>query len=106
MICFSGITDCDWDENNKVKNTLKHAVSNSECEECFLNSYKFFFSDKTHSTKKEKRWILFSKTLEERVLVIVFTVRGKKFRVISARNASRKERKIYEKRIKSTKIQK
>jgi uncharacterized DUF497 family protein len=51
--------------------------------------------DKLHS-KSEDRYFALGRTDTERLLFIVFTLRGNKIRIISARDMNRKERKIYE----------
>ncbi|HCU23679.1 MAG TPA: hypothetical protein DF383_01580, partial [Deltaproteobacteria bacterium] len=52
--------------------------------------------DFRHSTSKEKRYILYGKSLENRILMIGFTMRRERIRIITARPASRKERQVYE----------
>ncbi len=86
-----------WDTGNKDKNWLKHQVSNTEAEECFFDKNKRLVNDIFHSTDEEKRFILFGKTRQERLLFIVFTLRQDKIRIISARDVNQKERPIYEK---------
>lgn len=85
----------EWDIWNHQKNELKHGVSALEAESAFYDpSHKLFF-DNSHSIQ-EKRFILYGQSLEKRVLMLGFTVRGKKIRVITARPASKKEKAIYE----------
>ena len=86
----------DWDGGNILKNLLKHKVGYLECEEVFGDPCKVIFRDVLHSDK-ETRYILVGKTRQDRSLYLVFTLRGKKIRVISARDLSRKERYFYEK---------
>jgi len=85
----------DWDEANIKKNELKHNIYFKECEQVFLND-PLYLKDERHS-KTEKRYICIGKTELKRMLFISFTMRNLKVRVISARPADRKERKIYEK---------
>jgi|SRR3990167_2066120 len=86
----------DWDEGNITKNLAKHSVSVKECEEVFLNIPWVIYLDQKHSIK-EKRYVILGKTNQGRQLQIVFTIRTVIIRVISARNQSRKERRLYEK---------
>lgn len=88
----------EWDKGNKQKNWLKHKVTSEEAEEGFDDDNRMLFEDIKHSSSQEKRFLLFGKTNEERKLV-VFTMRGKKIRIISARPMNRKEAIIYEKAI-------
>lgn len=85
----------DWDKNNKDKNWQKHKVDFKEGEEVFLNKPLKTFYDVKHS-QKEDRFITLGVTNKERKLIITFTIRGKKIRIISARDQSRKERRFYE----------
>jgi len=92
----SDIAGFDWDEGNKEKNWEKHKVLASECEQVFFNQPLIVLDDNKHSSM-EKRYFSLGKTDNDRKLFIVFTVRKGLLRVISARNMSIKERKIYEK---------
>ena len=85
----------EWDEGNILKNWEKHSVSDLEAEQGFFNQPLLVYSDDQHS-ESENRWYVLGKTDAQRPLFVVFTLRGTKIRVISARDMSRKERKIYE----------
>jgi uncharacterized protein len=86
----------DWDQWNVQKNEEKHGVSRLEAESTFYDPHVLLFEDRRHSSARETRYILYGRSLEARVLMIAFTHRGGKVRVITARPASRKERRIYE----------
>ena len=96
MIDLSKLDGFEWDEGNRTKNWIKHQVSTSECEEVFFNLPLLLANNVKHS-QKEKRFYVLGQTNAERRLFISFTIRSKKIRVISARDMSRKERKIYAK---------
>jgi len=89
-------TGFDWDKANIEKNWLRHKVNPIECERIFFNEPLIILGDPKHSVA-EKRYAAFGRTDAGRLLVAVFTKRGKLLRVISARDMSRKERKFYEK---------
>lgn len=91
-----------WDEGNRGKN-IKHHVIDEEAEEVFIDSKKGLFDDIIHS-KKEKRFGLFGATKQGRLLFVAFTIRSNCIRVISARGMNRKERKEYEKEVKTSEI--
>lgn len=96
MNLFESAFDFDWDAGNKSKNWIKHKVISEECEETFFDPHKRFL--KTSSPDHEPRCILMGKTKKGRFLFIVFTLRRRKIRVISARDMNRKEKKdLYEK---------
>jgi uncharacterized protein len=95
---MSAVTDCtgfDWDEGNSDKNWRKHRVSDSECEEVFLNQPLVVRPDQRHS-QEERRFYALGQTDRTRELFVVFTIRGGLIRVISARDMTSKERRIYQ----------
>lgn len=89
-------TGFQWDSGNKDKNWLKHKVSNSECEQVFFNIPFLVKYDIGHS-ETEPRFYALGQTDLGRKLFIVFTIRDKKIRIISARDMSKKERETYRK---------
>lgn len=94
----------EWDRNNIQKNWEKHRVNFLECEEVFFNQPLLVQDDDVHS-KFEPRYYVLGRSNDGRHLFIVFTIRRNKIRVISARDMSRKERRIYREQIeKSSKI--
>lgn len=86
----------DWDQWNVQKNEQKHGVSRMEAESTFFDAQVRLFRDEKHSTPREERYILYGRSLENRILMVGFTIRSAKVRIITARAASRKERMIYE----------
>jgi uncharacterized DUF497 family protein len=86
----------DWDQWNAQKNEEKHGVSRLEAESAFYDPHVRLFEDRRHSSRRETRYILYGRSLEARVLMVGFTHRGGRVRVIAARPASRKERRVYE----------
>jgi len=96
MLDFNSIDGFVWDEGNQDKNWLKHQVTNSECEELFFNLPLVIAEDPNHS-QDEKRYYALGQTTVNRWLFIAFTIRENKIRVISARDMSQNERKIYAK---------
>jgi hypothetical protein len=92
-----------WDKGNILKNWEGHRVSHVECEEVFFNSPLVVKSYPMHSGEEE-RYYVFGRTDAGRMLFIVFTIRSKKIRVISARDMNKKERKTYEEAEKNTEI--
>jgi len=86
----------DWDQWNIQKNELKHGVSSLEAESVFFDKYLRIFEDIKHTSDFEKRWVCYGKSRSHRILMLAFTMRNQKVRVISARPASKKERDLYE----------
>ena len=85
----------EWDQWNSQKNEEKHGVSKLEAESAFFDPDYRLFADEKHSTRSEARYILYARSLENRLLMVGFTLRGPLIRIITARPASPKERKIY-----------
>lgn len=89
------VLEFEWDKGNIGKNR-KHQVDDKEAEEVFLDRGKKLFKDHLHSNGEE-RLRLVGKTKKERLLLVVFTIRKGKVRIISARNINKKEVYLYEK---------
>ena len=96
MIDLSKVVGFDWDDGNERKND-RHEVSAAEAEQVFFNVPLLLLDDTRHS-ESEVRYHALGKTVEARRMHMSFTLRGDAslIRVISARDMSRKERKIYE----------
>lgn len=92
---FEDVLEFEWDEGNTGKNK-RHNVIDTECEEVYFDPDKLLLSDVLHSGE-EDRFILLGRTRKDRLLFVVFTIRGGKVRVISARDTNNKERTLYEK---------
>ena len=74
---------------------MKHGVTQAEAEEVFFGS-PLVARDPAHSTA-EPRFHALGETNSGRRLLVVFTARGSLIRVISVRDMSRSERRVYEK---------
>ena len=86
----------EWDSGNIGKNK-KHGVGDWECEEVFFDRNKVTLKDALHSNN-ETRYITLGKTKHERLLYLIYTARGGRVRIISARDCKKqKERDLYEK---------
>lgn len=97
MIEFPKLHECagfDWDEHNSQKIWEKHKVTPWECEQIFFNQPLIVLEDIDHS-QREERFYALGRTDRGRRLYAVFTLRGKMIRVITARDMSRKERRVY-----------
>ncbi len=92
---FEKFTGFQWDKGNINKNLIEHNVEDWECEQVFFNEPLIVLDDPKHSLV-EKRWAAFGRTEAGRLLVVIFTKRGKLLRVISARDMNRKEIRFYE----------
>ena len=85
----------EWDEEKAESNKDKHGVSFTEAETVFADPLALTGYDPDHSNE-EDRYITMGTSLEGRLLVISHTDRNDRVRIISAREASRRERRDYE----------
>ncbi len=83
------------DPTKAARNLKKHKVSFEEAASIFGDPMAYTFEDPDHSINEE-RWLMFGMSKMARVLAVIYTHRRKKYRIISARLATRHERKIYE----------
>jgi uncharacterized DUF497 family protein len=94
---LEGCVGFDWDDGNLAKNWELHRVPFWEAEEIFFNEALVIMADRKHSTV-EPRYLALGQTDSGRLLFISFTLRRSLIRVISARDMTRKEVRIYEQR--------
>lgn len=85
----------EWDEDKAARNLDKHGVSFHEAETVFGDTLGSTYPDVFHS-EVEQRWITIGMSEDHRILVVAHTEEGESVRIISAREATRKERKFYE----------
>ena len=85
----------EWDDRKSRANVKKHGVTFEEASTVFGDSLARTIQDPLHS-KDEDRFVILGESHRRRVLVVSFTDRGKRIRIISARIATRRERKQYE----------
>jgi uncharacterized DUF497 family protein len=92
---FSQAKGFHWDKWNTEKIWDKHQVSHAECEQVFFNQPFVVGEDILHSQEEERFYVL-GNTDAGRALFLVFTIRDELIRVITARDMSRRERRIYQ----------
>lgn len=85
----------EWDENKAARNFSKHGVSFEEAKTVFADPLYVDFYDPDHS-EDEERYIIVGESNQGRLLIVSYTERGNSVRLISAREATRTERKAYE----------
>lgn len=85
----------EWDEAKNVANQLKHGIRFEDMEEAFRDPHQLVLNDSEHSTEAEKRYWLIGR-VTGCIVLVVFTQRKKRLRIISARPANRQERNVYE----------
>lgn len=85
----------EWDKDKAKTNRRKHKVTFEEAQTVFEDDFSIATPDPDHSDEEE-RWIIIGSSNKKHILVVAYTEREKKFRLISARKANRAERKKYE----------
>jgi uncharacterized DUF497 family protein len=88
----------EWDAHKAAANLRKHGVSFEEATTVFADPDALDGPDLMHSTK-ELRFLRLGRSPARRMLMVAYTIRrsadGEAIRIISARHASRKERRAY-----------
>ena len=85
----------EWDPDKSKANLKKHGISFHEASTVFDDPLAITFNDPDHSIH-EHRFLTFGYSRMSQLLVVIHTERHGKTRIISARRATRQERKIYE----------
>lgn len=86
----------EWDTNKATRNLAKHGISFEESSAVFGDPRSLTIPDPVHS-KVEQRFVTIGASHRGKLLVVVHTDRGDNTRIISARIASKRERRSYEK---------
>lgn len=86
-----------WDSLKAKSNRLKHQVFFSDVEPVFYDSNAISIEDS--DSRDEARYIVIGLDSLERLLVVVYAYCDSEIRLISARKASKSERRTYEKGI-------
>ena len=83
--------DFEWDSQN-VRHLTRHEIEPAEVEEVFHNEPAIKGHDVVDG---EDRWTAVGTTLSLRVLVLIFTIRNERVRVITGWDADRRTKKEY-----------
>ena len=84
-----------WNRKKAEDNLRKHHISFEEASTVFGDPLSITVDDPAHSGD-ESRFILLGHSISGRLLVIVHSEREGSIRIISAREATRRERRTYE----------
>jgi uncharacterized protein len=85
----------EWDAKKATANLRKHGVSFDEGVSAFGDPLSILLPDPDHSTAEERQLVL-GMSSNNRLLVVAFVERPPRTRIISARLATRRERRDYE----------
>lgn len=84
----------EWDKDKAESNIQKHGVTFEEGAEVFFDP--FYQTGDASVDENESRDFIIGYTFSQRLLLAVYTERSERTRIISARPATRAERKVYE----------
>ena len=87
--------DFEWDDEKARLNVINHHVMFEEAMAVFADPFVILAADPLHSIE-EKRFLALGITTGQRFLVISYTERESRFRLISAREGEPHERRAYE----------
>ena len=90
----------EWDPSKARTNHKKHRIGFERASEIFLDPYALSIFDKEHSAD-EDRWITIGKTKSGNIIIVIHTFQNIakdyiRVRIISARKATKNERKQYQ----------
>jgi len=88
----------EWDSRKARSNLSKHGISFEEASTIFGDFLSLTIPDPDHSIT-ERRYITMGRAFNGKLLVVVHTDRSDNIRIISARRASRRERRFYEQEV-------
>jgi len=92
------IIEFEWDEKKAQLNFEKHEVRFEESVTVFYDPLLATMPDPDHS-EDEQRYITIGQSVKGRILIISYTERQNRTRIISCRKATSREKKTYEKGI-------
>jgi len=76
--------------------SCKHGVAFEAASTVFQDDFSLTGRDPDHTPAGEARFVIYGLSSAARLLVVSHTERGNKIRIISARQATKLERKMYE----------
>ena len=85
----------EWDESKNLLNQKKHRVSFEEAATVFADPLEIMINDPDHSSA-EQRFISIGESFRRRLVIVSYTERANKIRIINARKPTRRERRAYE----------
>ena len=85
----------EWDDKKAETNLRKHNISFEEASTVFGDDLSITIEDPLHS-QNENRYILIGQSIHSRTLVVIHLEKTDAIRIISARRATKKEKRFYE----------
>ena len=84
----------EWHEKKAKRNEAKHGVTFDEAKTIFNDPFAMTVSDPDHSDEEE-RWLDIGLSAEGRLLVVWYTERSERIRIIGSRRATKAEERAY-----------
>lgn len=94
---MSSILEFEWDPNKAERNHRKHGISFNEASSVFGDKFARIIFDSEHSDDEE-RYIIIGETIRGRLIVVGYTERDTRIRLITARIADPCERRDHERK--------
>jgi uncharacterized protein len=85
----------EWDPIKHLANQRKHGVEFAEARTVFGDPLSITVADPDHAADEE-RFVIIGMSSNRSLLVVVHTIRGERIRLISARLATKHEKRNYE----------
>jgi len=85
----------EWDPQKDAVNLRKHGVGFEEAYTIFGDALSVTIPDPDHAID-EDRFVIVGRSTSQRLLVVVHTMRGERIRLISARIATKHEKRVYQ----------
>ena len=84
----------EWDEEKAIRNEAEHGVTFEEAKTIFNDPFAMTVSDPDHSDEEE-RWLDIGLSTRGGLLVIWYTERSERIRIIGSRKATKSEERAY-----------
>ena len=91
----NGLLEFEWDPKKAAMNLRKHRVSFEEAASVFNDEFATVYEDPDHS-QHERMYLSIGASARGRLLIIAYSYRGVRIRIISARQVTKQEREMYE----------
>jgi uncharacterized DUF497 family protein len=85
----------EWDQRKDSANRRKHGVGFAEASTVFDDPLSIAIPDPDHDIDEE-RFVIVGMSSKRSLLIVVHTIRGERIRLISARSATKHEKRNYE----------
>jgi uncharacterized DUF497 family protein len=89
------LLEFEWDPKKAASNLRKHRVSFEEAASVLSDEYATIYEDPDHS-QHERRYLSIGASKRGRLLIIAYSHKGVRIRIINARRVTKQEREMYE----------